>query len=321
MCLYPKLIINKKYISTKKNGGNIPPLVDIRTKYVPIKCGKCIECKKQISREWRLRLENEIENWQYKYFVTLTFSEESIQKISIKYNIPKTNVNQIATKAVRLMCERYRKKYKKTLSHWLITELGHTGTERIHLHGILLSNYELSTKQIENLWKNGFIYNGKYVNEKSINYITKYILKQDKDHKDYTQIILCSKGIGKNLLNKSQLKEKKYKNKETNETIRLKSGQIINIPIYYRNKIFTEKEREQLWLNRLDKQKRYILGQEIDISTIKGEKEYEKLLKDAQEYNKRLGYISDETWKLKEYNKRKDKLKPTNKTPPNQTQN
>ena len=49
MCLYPKLIKNKKYMSNKKNGGVIPAVSDERTLFVPVGCGKCIECLKQKS--------------------------------------------------------------------------------------------------------------------------------------------------------------------------------------------------------------------------------------------------------------------------------
>ena len=45
MCLYPRLIKNRKYIANKKNGGNIPPVSDLRVLVVPVGCGKCIECK------------------------------------------------------------------------------------------------------------------------------------------------------------------------------------------------------------------------------------------------------------------------------------
>ena len=47
MCLYPKLIKNPKYKANKKNGGVIPAVFDIRTKVVPIECGKWMECKKE----------------------------------------------------------------------------------------------------------------------------------------------------------------------------------------------------------------------------------------------------------------------------------
>ena len=71
MCLYPKLIKNKKYTKTKKNGGIIPPISDERTLYVPIGCGKCIECMKQKKRNWQVRLLEEIKTDRTGKFVTL----------------------------------------------------------------------------------------------------------------------------------------------------------------------------------------------------------------------------------------------------------
>ena len=71
MCLYPKLIINRKYTSTKKNNGNVPTLSDERVRYVPVGCGKCQECLKSKANEWRIRLMVELKhNNSYKYFVT-----------------------------------------------------------------------------------------------------------------------------------------------------------------------------------------------------------------------------------------------------------
>ena len=43
MCLYPRLIENPKYKITKKNGGEVPPILDNRVKFVPIGCGNCYE--------------------------------------------------------------------------------------------------------------------------------------------------------------------------------------------------------------------------------------------------------------------------------------
>ena len=59
MCLYPRLIMNKKYTANKKNGGVIPRLTDSRAAQVPVGCGKCMECKKQKAREWKVRLSEE----------------------------------------------------------------------------------------------------------------------------------------------------------------------------------------------------------------------------------------------------------------------
>ena len=81
MCLYPRLLRNKKYTANKKNGGVIPPVSDERTKMVAIGCGKCMECRKQKANEWRVRISEEIRERKNGKFITLTFSDEEIYKI------------------------------------------------------------------------------------------------------------------------------------------------------------------------------------------------------------------------------------------------
>ena len=139
MCLYPKLIANPKYRANKKNGGIIPAVFDNRILQVPIGCGNCIECRKKKKREWQIRLYEECEENKNGIFVTLTFSNESIRELGkeIKNLDGYERDNAIATLAVRRFLERWRKKHKKSVRHWLITELGHNGTENIHLHGII----------------------------------------------------------------------------------------------------------------------------------------------------------------------------------------
>ena len=60
MCLYPKLIPNPKYRTSKKRGYYKPSPHDARLNYVPVACGKCYECRKKKAREWRIRLAEEI---------------------------------------------------------------------------------------------------------------------------------------------------------------------------------------------------------------------------------------------------------------------
>ena len=50
-CLFPKLIKNPRYLPNKKNGGKPPALTDKRVEFVPVSCGKCIECRKKRRRE------------------------------------------------------------------------------------------------------------------------------------------------------------------------------------------------------------------------------------------------------------------------------
>ena len=52
-----------------------------------------------------------------------------------------------------------------------------------------------------------------YVNEKTVNYIIKYITKIDEQHKTYQPKILCSKGIGAGYMKRSDWENAKFKGK------------------------------------------------------------------------------------------------------------
>lgn len=312
MCLYPKLIKNRKYTVTKKNGGNIPPVTDERVKFVPIGCQNCIECRKAKAREWQIRLLEDLKEHKNGKFITLTFSDTAIKelteavkkdKISEGYDLD----NDIATIGVRRFMERWRKEHKKSVRHWLITELGHNGTENIHIHGIIWTNE--SKEHIENHWKYGHVWMGTWVNEQTVNYIIKYVHKQDEIHTGYKSKILTSAGIGGNYTKNKygDWNRNKYKKSETNETYKTRTGHKVGLPIYWRNKIYSEEEREKLWIEKLDKEERWILGTKIDVS--QGEEIYLKALKEAQRKNDRLGYGSDKKdWTQEQYEKERRNL-------------
>ncbi len=310
MCLYPKLIKNRKYVANKKNGGDVPQATDERVKWVPTKCNKCMECRKAKAREWQVRLSEEIRHNKKKcHFVTLTYSEEEIQKLDNEVSNELSGYNrdnEISRISVRRFTERWRKKHKKTIRHWLVTELGTTKTERLHIHGILWTDQK---EDIAPTWKYGGVWFGEYVNEKTINYIIKYLNKSDKVHKEYKSKMYVSQGIGKGYLKRKDIDHNKYKeNGETNEIYRTRKGLKLALPIYYRNYIYNEEEREKLWIEKLDKQERWIDGERVDVS--KDDKEYFELLKEKRIKNKRLGFGDDsKNWELKEYENKLRNLK------------
>jgi hypothetical protein len=312
VCLYPKLIDNKKYKPNNKNGFCPPaPPTDPRALYVPVGCGRCIECRKQKANNWKIRLNEEIRHNSKATFVTLTFNEESL--LNIKKKLNKVNDhsyeldNEIASYAVRHFTELWRKHHKKTVRHWLITELGHNGTERIHLHGIIWTE---KPEEIKKIWKYGFIFLGTFVNEQTINYIAKYVTKTDKMHKEYQSKIFTSKGLGAKYLERQDSLKNEFKNTETDELYKTRKGTKLALPTYYRNKLWTEDERERLWLNRLDKNERYVLGMKIDLNHPDGDNHYYNALKEARIFNKMWGYGNDtKNWDLKKYEEKRKKLK------------
>lgn len=130
-------------------------------------------------------------------------------------------------------------------------------------------------------WKFGYVYLGEYVNQKTINYIVKYISKEDKVHKDFRGKIFASKGIGNSKLDRYAKQNDKYK---------LPNGNEVAIPVYLRNKLFTEKEREKKWIESLEKQERWVDGICYDISTQKGENEFWNAILAARKRAEILGY-------------------------------
>lgn len=315
MCLYPKLIKNPRYKPNKKNNFSPPPiaeydeagnfvkyLIDPRTLYVPVGCGNCIECMKQKARQWQVRLNEEQKNYTHIYCYTLTFSCEELEKLCKEINVKECNA--VVTKAMRRFLERWRKTHKKSLRHWFVTELGHENTERIHLHGIIFSNESISKDKIQSYWKYGNVKLGEWYGLRTINYLIKYVHQIDTDHKDYKPIVLCSKGIGENYTNRWLVKQIHEFGKNVTEFYRLTNGCKINLPIYYRNKLWTEKQREQLWIRKLDQAKRYVMGIEIrNVDTEEGEQRYFNILKTAQETNKKLGFGDDsKEWQKRDYN-------------------
>lgn len=328
MCLYPKKITNRKYTVNDKNGGNVPlpPLVgydengieiyDERVLTVNVGCGRCQECCNQRAMQWQVRLSEEIKDWKYMYFVTFTFSPKGLREVCFRNGLSIDKVNAAATYALRKSLELYRKYNKKSYRHFFVTELGHEGTERIHMHGILFMDTEQDFEIIERkkdgnmcrwkYWRYGNIFVGDYVNQASVNYMVKYMQKIDTDHKNYVGIILASPGIGRRFID--HLKEAgktgtyKYRPKHTKDYYRLNNGCKVKLPKYFSNKFLNEDERELKWREFMDADKTTIKGntyfhKETDNYTIG--RIYEK----AQEINKQAGFGDDsKEWKKMEYN-------------------
>ena len=80
------------------------------------------------------------------------------------------------------------------------------------------------------------------------------------------------------------------------------------LPIYYRNKIYSEDEREKLWLEKLDKKERWVCGVKVDVS--ENDNEYYKVLEEMRRKNHRLGYGDDsKNWTLKKYESQRRNIK------------
>lgn len=300
MCLYPKLIKNPKYRPNKKNRGKPPKCTDDRLLYIPAACGKCVECRRQKANEWLTRMSEEVRgNKVPSYFITLTLNDENYNQL--KEISKEKDDNEIAKIALRRWLERIRKRTGKSIKHWFVTELGENN-DRIHLHGIV---WDTNKELINETWQYGFTFIGEYVNESTIRYITKYMTKIDEKHKSFIGKVMCSAGIGSNYLKREDAKYNRYKeDTETNQTYRLRDGRRTRLPMYYRNKIYNEEEKEKLWIEMQEKGKTWVDGVECDIDSI----EYNHLLTEARQKYEEMTGSKPTDWDEEKYWKRLKKM-------------
>lgn len=307
MCLYPKKIYNKKYMINEKNGGIIPaiPDNDHRVKWIDVGCGKCMECMKEKCRNWQVRLLEDIKENTNGKFVTLTYSEEALDELSKLVNSDNLNVvyNEVARISTRRFLERWRKKHKKSVRHWLVTERGQESTERIHLHGIIWTDIPSDIVDIWNMY--GHVYIGEYVNSKTVNYIVKYLMKQDSVHTDYVPRIFTSSGIGKTYLERDDARKNEFRYKDTRKFYRSSEGFKMAMPKYYKNKLWSDDEREQLWRWQMDEEVEYILGQKVCVKD--GGENASKLRKHYDGLNRQLGFRGNE--KIEEEERYKEEMR------------
>ncbi|UPW40938.1 replication initiator protein [Sigmofec virus UA08Rod_6079] len=277
-CLNPLKIRNPKYKPTKKNDGVYDLPEDPRDLSLLVPCGKCVECRRRRASDWRFRMHQE---YKYSdksfYFITMTFNDESLKRLINETSVDSVDAdyNSVVIFAVRRFLERYRKKYKVSLRHLFVTELGGE-YDRIHVHGLIIGSktdvkfhhkrYGIPvyrSPELEKLWSYGFIYL-EGCSERCVSYILKYIMKQDPQHPDYKPCLLVSPGLGKDYCNSSNI--------VIHHSIPggmwycvASSGWKVAMPRYYKLKIFTEEEREARRKELLDNPPPFVFhGREFD---------------------------------------------------------
>ncbi|MBR4870609.1 MAG: hypothetical protein IKU96_00395 [Alistipes sp.] len=244
-CPIPIRIINphyKKIASLSDNPNELDSYSNREDFYLDVPCGVCYHCRKTYKTQWNLRLQHHFrylskEQQANSYFVTLTFSNEHLP-------------NQCPSKAdvaplIRKFLERIRKKYKRSVVHWIVSEYGDV-THRYHLHGILF-DVPFPIHELSTFWKYGYVSYRK-LNAKRITYVTTYVNKQLKgliEDKRYRQHVFCSPKIGLEFT-KDSLNITYARQHDTIVPFIFHNRRPFAMPRYYRSKIFSEDELETL---------------------------------------------------------------------------
>lgn len=219
---------------------------EITGEYMELPCGKCLDCLNRRISGWSFRLMQEYRTAQTAYFVTLTYNTDHVPITARGFmSLQKTDLQKFF-KRLRKYESKHNKNNRK-ITYYACGEYG-TKTRRPHYHAIL---YNATPQGIERAWTLGDLHLGQ-VNEASVGYTLKYMCKDPANpipaHKnDDRQPIwsIMSKGIGANYLttakktwHKRNLLERMY--------IPIEDGKKIAMPRYYKQKIYTDHERQHI---------------------------------------------------------------------------
>lgn len=206
----------------RKDGVTIVNDEGVRGWYVP--CGKCFDCARRRKNDWFVRAVKEFTYVKRRrgysakrraYMVTFTFNEDYLPENNLDLidNPSLERINRRTSRSyisslVRHWKDRLRKRLGYFPIHFLVAERGEN-TNRIHLHGLIITKDWTSFEDIRNSWKYGFSWIEPLEDISGISYSLKYMLKgllERQLNNDWLAgLVYVSHGFGSSYLDKSTL--------------------------------------------------------------------------------------------------------------------
>lgn len=267
-----------------------PFIVEQKTERpIPVPCGKCVECLKRRTSGWSFRLMQEEKKAHSAFFLTLTYDTKYVP-------ITPNGFMNLDKRDVQLFMKKLRKAHPKDHPKIKYYAAGEYGTKnwRPHYHLII---FNVLIDLCQSSWDKGQIHYGT-VTGASVGYTLKYLAKPKRIpvHRNddrLSEFSLMSKGLGSAYLTEHMVSW--HKNDLDNRMyVNLDDGQKISMPRYFKDRIYTEQERQRIgFLSRFkalskaseqEEQLRQIHGDNyfkvlVEIDKAKYEKMYRESLK------------------------------------------
>lgn len=270
-CLNPVTIPNKKLIKSLDVYYNLNNSVDRKLyemrygkeAYIDVPCGKCPACIERKSNDWAARVYYE---WLYSkisQFCTLTYSDEFLPMsdvtIQLGSYIEQHYLPTLSKEHVQKFMKRFRKMCGNGIRFFLGGEYGEDGG-RPHYH-LMLVDYPIKYNDelvdiIKSAWSYGNVETGDTNIQRCI-YVAKYIYSSSTF--DFRYITGLQKpftlqsrrpGLGYKYYQDKKIID--YYNSTLDKSISIDDGKKLGMPRYYRDKIFTQENKELLYKNWLE---------------------------------------------------------------------
>lgn len=288
---------------------------------IVVQCGKCPACLSNRRKNWAFRLEQEFKSCSSAYFVTLTYDDnqhiwgwcDSEERFTINDAIGMDDFTsmrqQLSKRDIQLFVKRLRKslddmrsRYKKIakvsqiksevprIKYFISGEYG-TETFRPHYHAIIFNLPFMYLDKIHEFisssWQKGYVNVGT-VSAGSIMYCTKYLLMESIIDMDLLVkpflLVSTRPAIGIDYIEKCS-----SFNINNMANYAVKDGGVkVSLPRYYKDKIFSKYDKEELsYLNEIEINKNFNES-EIGKYEIVKKEQYKKNLKSKIIKNNKL---------------------------------
>lgn len=233
-----------------------------------VPCGRCYACRANMRNEWCIRLKAENESSKGGLFLTLTYDNDHLRFSDYVDSVTGEIIKKPFPdkRDVQLFMKRLRKKFgSNSFRYFASPEYGEDSL-RPHWHMLLFFQIDMTIDKdlydfITNCWNCGFICFGQ-IEDASINYVTKYVLKSSKLPFGIDDLkILSSRrpAIGYNVImdlaEQNNLKNKDFSSLSIH-------GQKSRFPRLYREKFRAvmdpEDYEEMTFKNRMQQQQRLL---------------------------------------------------------------
>nr|QJB20536.1 MAG: replication initiator protein [Microvirus sp.] len=151
---------------------------------ITLPCGRCVGCRLERSRQWAIRAMHEAQMHKHSAFVTLTYSDEALQK---KDNLV---LKELQHEDFQLFMKRLRKRFGAGIRYYMCGEYGEKfGRPHFHaaIYGVHFKDKKLfkarrgqnlyTSAMLTDIWGHGHASFGK-LTFNSAAYIARYIMKK-----------------------------------------------------------------------------------------------------------------------------------------------
>lgn len=221
-----------------------------------VPCGKCFVCLQKKSTDWSTRLSKEIHTSLITFFCTLTYNDDNVPLTSLGNKTLRKRDIQLFNKRLRI---KFKRLYDIKYRFFICGEYG-PRTCRPHYHGLFFFNSKVSSNTFrrlcEDCWSNGFIQVEK-ADANASNYVSKYVTKfvqlnvYDKELEPTFGLQSRRPGIGFAWCENSEVKNFFRESKQTFTRV---NGYKVPLPRYFKDKLFNESERNEMFLEYLSRE-------------------------------------------------------------------